>query len=188
MTVITLSATPDKSQEISVGDKAPWTEVTDVNGKEVSIEGEKVYLSFMRFAGCPICNFRMHELIQHRADFEKAGIKPIIIYESETSTMQSYADDSSIPYTLISDPERKLYKLYGLKKSLGKMFRTMMKKEAKAAMAKGNALFGSTHYKRDGSLTTMPADFLIDESGEIRMVHYGSYIGDHPDLDTLFSQ
>ena len=30
-----------------------------------------------------------------------------------------------------------------------------------------------------GSMTTMPADFLIDEQGIIRVAHYGADEGDH---------
>jgi hypothetical protein len=36
-----------------------------------------------------------------------------------------------------------------------------------------------------GSLTTMPADFLIDEHGIIRAAHYGEDEGDHLPFDEV---
>ncbi|MBD1430009.1 thioredoxin domain-containing protein [Sphingobacterium litopenaei] len=45
-------------------------------------------------------------------------------------------------------------------------------------MKKGNKLF-QRKIKRDGSLTRLPADFIIDENGKIKAVHYGTNIEDH---------
>jgi hypothetical protein len=44
-----------------------------------------------------------------------------------------------------------------------------------------HAMFGKGYFPRTikGSLTTMPADFLIDESGIIQTAHYGKDEGDH---------
>jgi peroxiredoxin Q/BCP len=38
-----------------------------------------------------------------------------------------------------------------------------------------------------GSLTTMPADFLIDMDGTIQVAHYGSDEGDHMPFDQIKS-
>jgi peroxiredoxin len=37
----------------------------------------------------------------------------------------------------------------------------------------------------NGSMTTMPADFLIDASGAIRLAYYGRDEGDHPPFDAI---
>jgi len=39
----------------------------------------------------------------------------------------------------------------------------------------------------NGSLTTMPVDFLIDKNGIIKVAHYGQDEGDHLDFEKIKS-
>ncbi len=72
---------------------------------------------------------------------------------------------------------------YAVEKSVGKfmgsMFHGLMGKARK-----GGKLFRSK-IKQDGSLTTIGADFLIDEQGKVVNAHYGNFVGDHLPVDEL---
>jgi peroxiredoxin len=128
----------------------------------------------------------VHELIEAKPKFEAAGIELVLIYESGEEVLKTYTEDAQIPYVTISDSEQKLFDSYRVDKSFGKMLRTMTKKAPKAAMKEGKQLYGGNIPKADGSLTRIPADFLIDERGVLQKVHYGRFIGDHISFSEIF--
>lgn len=176
------------AQQLNPGSPAPVFERTSVQGKKVSLDqyrGKKLLLAFFRYAGCPVCNFRMHELAEHYSQLQERNIEVIAVFESSNETLQAYLEDTKIPFAVVGDPELVLYQKYGVEKSVGKMLSTMFKKQPKQDMKQGKALFDGKKYKRDGSQTRIPADFVIDPTGKLAQVHYGTYIGDHLPLTVL---
>ncbi len=158
---------------------APAFETTDVFDAPFSLEaakGSKVLLAFMRFAGCPVCNLRVHELRKNADRFKKQNIKVVLVYESSKETMREYLKDEAFPFTFIADPQNKLYDLYSVEKSLGKLLSSLFK----GMMAKVQA--GQKLYKKkptdDGKVTRMNAEFLIDAGGKIVKAHYAEFLGD----------
>lgn len=168
-------------QKLKIGDKAPDFEVTDVNGDTIKLsnyQGQKVMIAFFRYAGCPVCNFRVHDLIENYDSISAKGYNIIAIYESDNNTLKDYLSETAVPFRVIGDAELTLYKKYRVEKSFWKMLGSAFKKQPKEAMKKGNKLF-SKKIKRDGNLTRLPADFIVDENGILKIVHYGTNIGDH---------
>lgn len=168
-------------QKLKEGDKAPNFEAINTNGDTIRLDnykGHKVLVAFFRYAGCPVCNFRVHELIEHYDSISNKGYKIIAIFESGDDTLKEYLKEIIVQFSVVGDPYLKLYKKYGVEKSFWKTFSSAFRKQPMQAMKKGNKLF-SNKYKRDGSLTRIPADFLIDENGILTKVHYGKNIGDH---------
>lgn len=175
------------SQKLKVGEKAPNFEAVDTNGEIIklsSYKGQKVFIAFFRYAGCPVCNFRIHELIENYDSIRSKGYKIVAIYESNNDTLREYIKETPIPFTVIGNPNLRLYKEYRVEKSFWKMLGSAFKKQPKEAMKKGNKQF-SKKYKRDGHLNRIPADFLIDEKGLLTTVHYGKNIGDHLPLSEI---
>lgn len=168
-------------QKLNVGDKAPYFESIDTNGDTINLDqykGQKIFVAFFRYAGCPVCNSRVHELIQNYDSISSKGYKIIAIYESDNNTLKDYLTETPVPFPVIGDPKLILYKKYGVEKSFWKMLASSFKKQPKQAMKKGSKLF-TKKYKRDGNLARLPADFIIDENGILKAVHYGTNIGDH---------
>lgn len=175
-------------QKLREQQAAPLFVAKDAKDQTITLEqykGKKVFLSFFRYAGCPVCNMRMHELIAKHDSLISKGYQVIAVFETKANILQSYLNDKPLDFPVISDPQRKLYKLYGVKKSIRKMMRTMFNKKGASAARQGKALFKGKTYKRDGSLSRIPADFVIDENGTILIVHYGKYIADHLPLETI---
>jgi thioredoxin-dependent peroxiredoxin len=176
------------AQKLNANDKAPEFELKSVQGETISLskyKGRNILLAFFRFAGCPVCNFRMHSLMANYAKLQQQNIEIIAVFESGNEVLATYIKDANIPFPVIGGHELSLYKKYGVQKSVLKMMNTMFKKEPKQQMKKGAALFNEKKYKQDGSMTRMPADFLIDSTGKIQMAHYGKFIGDHISLDEI---
>ncbi len=185
---ITLLTLTTMAQKLKEKDKAPEFKTISVQGHSISIEnlkGKTVLLAFFRFAGCPVCNFRMHELMENYEQLKAKNIEVVAIFESSNETLKAYLIDNPVPFPVISDSSLVLYKKYSTDKSLFKMMRTMFKKKPKSEMKKGEILFKGKKYKQDGSMIRIPADFIIDEYGLIKIAHYGKFIGDHIPLETL---
>jgi thioredoxin-dependent peroxiredoxin len=176
------------AQKLKNNDKAPDFEMISVKGDAIRLEnlkGKTVLLTFFRFAGCPVCNFRMHELMGNYEQLKSQNMEVIAVFESGNEMLKTYLTDSPVPFPVIGDPTLLLYKKYGTDKSVFKMMRTMFKKKPKEQMKQGETLFQGKKYKQDGSMARIPADFIIDEKGIIKTAHYGKFIGDHIPLETL---
>ena len=141
---------------------APAFETTDVFDAPFSLtdskKGKKVFLVFMRFAGCPVCNLHVNKLLKNADRFKKKNIHVVIVYESSKTIMREFLEGEKYPFTFIADPENKLYKLYSVETSLGKLLGSLFK----GMMAK--VVAGKKLYKKkitdDGKVTRMEAEFL----------------------------
>lgn len=172
--------------KLQVNQQAPVFTAPDVYGREISLQalrGKKVYLAFERNAGCPVCNFRTHELLKHADHFSVNQVTVLLIYESTVEKMKDYLADRQYPFHFIADPENTLYKQYRIERSFLKMSKGLFRGLIGKAMA-GKKLFRKP-IAQDGNTSTIPSEFIIDEKGKLSTVHYGGYIGDHLALDLL---
>ena len=172
--------------KLSNSQDAPYFSTTDVYGAAIDLKklrGNKVYLSFERNAGCPVCNLRMHKLLKEAEFFKTNNITVLMVYESPLKKMKEYLGENKYPFHFLSDPHAKLYNLYGVEKSMAKVLKGL----AHGLMSKviaGYKLFKKP-MMQDGALNRIPAEFLIDEKGKLIAAHYGKFIGDHIPIETL---
>ncbi|WP_018344616.1 peroxiredoxin-like family protein [Cytophaga aurantiaca] len=167
---------------------APDFNITDVFNKNISLhsyKGKKVYLLFMRFAGCPVCNLRVHSLLKQANAFKEKNIEVVLVYESSIENMRTYLDDTAYPYTFVADPQNILYDRYGVEKSWWKFLSSMFKGLIAKALA-GEKLFKNKP-KADGKVNRMEAEFLIDEGGKIILAHYASFLGDNIPIEKILN-
>ncbi|MDB5257410.1 MAG: alkyl hydroperoxide reductase/Thiol specific antioxidant/Mal allergen [Chitinophagaceae bacterium] len=168
---------------------APGITTSDVYGQSfslVSLKGSKVLLSFMRFAGCPVCNLRVHELLKQSEAFAKQNIRVVLIYESSKENMLTYLGDEKYPITFLTDPQNLFYRAYGVEKSWFKFFSSFFK-GALDKVIKGQKLFIKKP-SNDGSISRMGADFLIDENGKINIAHYAEFMGDDLSIQKILNK
>jgi peroxiredoxin len=170
------------AQRINVNDKAPTFTAIDVSGTKIDLEkykGKKVFLAFFRYASCPVCNFRMHDVLENYDQIKASGYEIIAVYESTNETLNKFLKDENVPFPIIGDSELVLYKKYRVEKSFWRTIGSIFDKKVTSNKTKGKELFKGKKLKKDGNLTRIPADFLIDESGIITTAYYGTDIGDH---------
>ena len=176
------------AQRIKVNDKAPTFTAIDVNGTKIDLEkykGKKVFLAFFRYASCPVCNFRMHDILENYDQIKASGYEIIAIYESTNETLNEFLKDENVPFPIIGDSELVLYKKYKVEKSFWRTIGSDFDKKVTKNKSKGKELFKGKKLKKDGNLTRIPADFLIDENGIITTAYYGTDIGDHLPLEQI---
>lgn len=180
--------TSDK-RRLVVGDEAPGVCLPSIEGSmfdTASLGGRRFMLSFYRFASCPFCNLRVHELVKRFAELGD-GFTMVAVFDSPLDNLRRHAAKHKAPFPILADETGILYERYGIERSTLGMFKGMLLRAPTLvkAMAKG---YVPTSLK--GSLITMPADFLIDERGIIQAAHYGKDEGDHLLFDKVraFSQ
>lgn len=160
------------------GNKAPNFQLPDITGLEVSLDkfkGKKVLLSFQRFAGCPFCNLRLHQMIGRFPQWQK-DLVVLVVFDSTLENLQQHAIEQHPPFPVLADEKNTTYLEYGIEyswfgvlKGVTCRFPTLMKALSKGYIPK------SMRGKKD----TMPASFLIDESGIIQHCYYGHDEGDY---------
>lgn len=173
---------------LQVKQHAPDFNTKDVFNHEISLhkfKGKKVYLAFMRFAGCPVCNLRVHELLKSAAAFKEKNIEVVLIYESTTENMRTYLEGGNYPFTFIADSKNEIYTIYQVEKSWYRLFISMFKGLIGKASA-GEKLFKKKP-AMDGKLNRLEAEFLMNENGTLAIAHYASFVGDHIDIQKILN-
>lgn len=187
-TLLVFIQTISSAQKLQTNDKAPNLKRISVQGDTINLNDLKnktVLLTFFRYTSCPACNFRVHELLSHYNQLQAKNIDVIVVFESKKETIKSYLKDTPVPFPIISNPDLKLYKAYGVEKSFYKTIGTLFNKKTKRTLKEGKTLYKAKQ-KKDGSATRMPADFII-ENGIVKTAHYGNTISDHISIETLLT-
>jgi AhpC/TSA antioxidant enzyme len=146
------------------------------------------HLQFRRFAGCPICSLHLQSMAARFSEIAAAGIREVVLFHSTPQELWSYAGD--LPFDVVADPDKQLYKRFGVETSL----RGVLDPRAWAPVLK--AMLRRT----EGSLTSagapvhptgghlgLPADILIDRAGIVLACKYGRHAYDQWSVDELLA-
>jgi len=162
---------------LTTGTLAPGFAAESIGGRRVSLEqlrGRPVLLKFYRFATCPVCNLHMHRFIQEHRMVSDAGLTTVVFYHSPADKLAE-AQDYATPFDLVPDPEKRIFRAYGVERGLrGLVSPTVMREYMKALMAG----YSPGLLTSDGGITGNPADFIIDASGRVVFAHYGKHYAD----------
>lgn len=160
------------------GDKVSPITLFAIDGSIFSLEamrGRRYMLSFFRFAACPFCNLRMHHLVSR---FGELGddFSIVATFDSPLENLQRYVSGHEALFAVLADEGNRYYREYAIEHSVSGMLKGMLLRLPTLIKAIGKGYL-PTSIK--GSMTTMPADFLVDERGIIHTAYYGKDEGDH---------
>jgi peroxiredoxin len=165
-----------------VGDIFPAKVLESVTREWINIPDPNalIHLQFRRFVDCPICNTHIAQLRKRVGEIKGAGIREVIVFHSSAKSIRSYQKD--VPFSLVADPDKVLYKECGVETSLG-----FLSLKALGAVMRGLAHghFGMRFLS--GGPLGLPADFLIAPSGHIKAVKYGTHASDQWSVDELLA-
>ncbi|TGK07476.1 redoxin [Leptospira semungkisensis] len=147
------------------------------------LKGKKILLSFLRNGACALCNLRVHSLIKSYPELK--GLSILAIFESKREDMLPYVGKQNPPFTLVSDPEAKIYSLYEIEVSQEKVQNSMDSATVHDKIQEANAAGFSLTPQEGSNFFRIPADFLIDEDFKIHKAFYSSLVGDHIDLKEI---
>lgn len=146
-------------------------------------------LSFYRYAACPFCNLRLHNLVQKLDEFETHNLKLIAIFQSPKTSLLKHLQERSVPFPgdppfpILADPRHEIYKLYKIQVSWIGFFK-FFKRAEEYKQAEALGIPGSLR-NVEGKMNTMPADFLIGPDLTIEHAHYGEDLADHVPIDLV---
>ena len=147
-----------------------------------TLAGRRYLLSFFRFASCPVCNMRLHQLGRNFGEFGP-DFTIVAVFDSPLDNLRSHATRHSAPFPILADEHNTYYREFAIEHSLRGVLIGMLTRLP--TLLRGMFIHGYLPHVVKGRLTTMPADFLVDENGVIRVAHYGRDEGDHLPLDTI---
>ena len=168
----------------------PFTAQT-VDGDAVSLAqfaGKPLLLMFFRYASCPMCNLRLHDVAQQYARLQERGLVALAFFHSSASSIRAHAAVRHYPFSLIADPEFRVYSLYAVETSWPRLLLSVARPSFYMDWLRSlrHRFWGGVAWQ----MATMPADFLIGPDGRIVEAYYGRDIGDHlpfPRIEALLS-
>jgi thioredoxin-dependent peroxiredoxin len=101
---------------LEAGQKAPDFTLPDQDGNEVTLSdlrGETVVLYFYPRAETPGCTTQACGIRDHRADYAAAGARVIGVSPDEPKALRKFADNQSLDFTLLADPDHSVAEAYG---------------------------------------------------------------------------
>jgi len=121
------------------------------------------------------------QLRRAKERFDKAGVKVLIVGLGTPEQSEEFRKKFQVPFTLISDHEKNLYRAFGLKQMspLG-FFSPSMIIKGFSAMAKGHVMGVP-----EGDVRQLPGVFVINTDGQVEFSHYAENPADHPDPDAI---
>jgi peroxiredoxin len=167
---------------LSEGDAAPDFRVTTLRGESVrlaALRGTPVWVGFFRFASCPLCNYRVHQMAENWSRFEGRRFRMLAVFQSPPDRLEEYVASEEPPFDLVADPDMELYRLYGLESSWAAAMSGNVLSTLNRARQLGKPLIGPT----DGPPARVPGDYLVDRDGTIVTAYRGEDIADHLPLD-----
>jgi thioredoxin-dependent peroxiredoxin len=161
---------------------------TTIEGKSFrlsDLKGKKIFLSFYRNGACALCNLRVHEIAARQKDFDRAGIEIIAVFESSIEDMKPFVGKQKLDFTLLSDPDGKLYEQFGIKVSPELINHVMASGSAATRVAEAErAGFKLTKQER-ANFFRIPAEVLIDENFNIKKIHHCDQLINHLPIDEV---
>ncbi len=166
------------------GDPVPDLPAVLADGRQVSLkelgQGKDTLLYALRYAGCTFCQLDVHRLIEARDLLAARNMHAAVLMQSDQAHLQPLAEDESVYFDLLSDPQGKLYEAleimparhkWNLAGSLGS-FRAKQKEVRE---------MGYRHGDYEGNELQLPAAFVFGADG---LVHYAWYCRSLTDLPT----
>lgn len=155
--------------------RAPLLHFVDIYGQRVDIggAGRRTLLCFFRDAACPFCNFRIYELTSHHAALSALGLDIVAVFTSPPEAVRRFVARKRRPFSVVADPTSYAHETYGIERSFWRKLKGIVTRVP--TLLKGLRIVGLA-----GLNTTnlMPADFLIDEYGNLVEAYYGGDAGD----------
>jgi alkyl hydroperoxide reductase subunit AhpC len=123
------------------------------------------------------------QLRRNKKSFEKAGAQVVLVGMGTPSESAEFAAKYHIPFPIAADPEKKLYRKFGLKmmSTLGFLSPSLALKGA-AAIVGGHGIG-----MPQGDVRQLAGVFIINTAGHIVFSHMARNPADHPDANTIIA-
>lgn len=143
----------------------------------------KTALVFLRYWGCPLCQYDIHLLAQAHGELTAQGGQVLVVLQSDPKGLaEKLEKEDALPFSVICDPDQMLYRAFCIEpaSSMAKMADLKMV----GRILKATKL-GFRHGAYEGNEQQLPAAFVIDADRKIHYAHYAKSVSDMPDTAQL---
>lgn len=137
----------------------------------------KTAVIFLRYYGCPLCQYDIHQFAVSYDSIRSAGGQILIALQSDPKGLAAQMGKEDLPFDIICDPGQELYKLFEIMPAGSKEELVDEKSREKILAARAA---GFSHGAYEGEELQLPAVFVMDSGKMLTYVHYGKTIGDIP--------
>ncbi len=146
------------------------------------LRGKRCMISFLRFASCPFCQLRIHELIGRWNELD-ANFTVVAVFDSPLDNLQKHCEKHKAPFPIVADEFSKYYPKFGVRRSLTGTLKGMLLRMPLLLYAM--LVKGYLPSSVKGGMTLLPADILVDERGEIVKIHHAMDSGEHLSFEEI---
>ncbi|MBR0384931.1 MAG: redoxin domain-containing protein [Erysipelotrichaceae bacterium] len=145
---------------------------------------KKTILWAVRFIGCTICRYDIHQLAVNYQAIQDKGYQVFVVLQSDIEHIRNDLKDVELPFEIISDDQLKIYHELEIAPAIDKQQLKSDREKYEDKVAKAREL-SFVHGHNEGDLLQLPAVFLIDTDGTVLYAHYGTNIVDLPTMEEL---
>ena len=169
---------------IKVGDKIRNLKLPTIDGKTFDIsqhQGKNIFISWLRFSGCPLCHLRVNELTNAEDKYGK-DFTNVAIFSCNVDALKKTSTKHGNNIIIAADEERTYFNKYDMPLSMTRVMLglTISPLRMMRAVFKGYAAPSF-----NGSFTAIPVDMMINKKGIVEKVKYASHITDHIPLSEV---
>ena len=178
---------------LQVGDLAPDFELKDTSGQLVHLrdfwsKGPALIL-FWRHYGCS-CGVDRAKLLQNEyADYIKLGASVVVIGQGDPERSKDYSEKHDIPCPVLCDPTYRVYEAYDLLEGKPSQIIYDAPDEYLRIDYDTGAQLQQSRQGTEGALVDspwqLPGEFVVDQSGIIRLAHRYQHCEDWPNPSIL---
>lgn len=132
-----------------------------------------------------VCNVHLQQVVRRLPEIRAAHVQEVVVFHSTVQEVLRY--ESDLPFTMVADPDRHLYRRFGVERSATALlgaWRVLPRALFGAVIAVARTLRVPPLTPTGGELGR-PADILIDSSGIVVAVKYGSHAADKWSVEEL---
>lgn len=150
---------------------------------ETAARAPKTALVFLRYWGCPLCQYDIHLLAQAHAEIVANGGQLFVVLQSDPAGLaQQLGTADKLPFQIICDPEQKLYREFCIEPAASMAKMADLKMVGRIIKA---TKLGFKHGAYEGDEQQLPAAFVVDGERKILYAHYAKSVSDMPDAAAL---
>ena len=124
----------------------------------------------------------MAQLRQYTGEFKQSNTQVLIISFGSDYWARLWLQEAGSPFPLLLDPQRSVYRAYGLQQSLLRSWNLRTIGFYARALLSGSAWRGI-----QGDSSQLGGDFIVDVDGVIRLAYRSHYPTDRPSVRELLS-
>jgi peroxiredoxin len=169
-------------------DPAPDLRLADATGEERSLSElwseRPVLLLFWRHYACGCGAERAERLRNELGDYREAGADVAVIGQAEPERSASWAEQHGIDCPVLSDPDYRAYRAYGLREGKVSQILFDAPEEFWSHSREVGEQFAQDRREQGRTLVDnpwlLPGEFVVDREGVIRLAYRYQYCEDFP--------